>query len=120
VVFLFCVMRRGGYLSNTLLMPALSPLVSLSRMGSLVTVAFLFRSAFLLFDRHCRGVRRWSMSFGGCPGGLAAVGGGGLARALWMELWRVALSRASGEGVGGRFAHASLSNSRHLGAMGRS
>ncbi len=121
MVFLFCVMRRGEHLSyNTLPMLAMSPLASLPRSGSLVTVAFLFRAAFLFSDRRCRGVGKWSMSLGGCPGGPAAVGGGGLARALWMEFLRVALSKASGEGVGGRFAQASLSKSRHLGAMGRS
>ncbi len=117
---MFCVMRRGGHLSKTLLILALSPLASLPRRGSLVTVALRLRAAFLLSDRRCRGVGKWSMSFEGCSDGPASAGGGGLARALWTEFWRVALSKASGEGVGGRFAQASRSKSRHLGAMGRS
>jgi hypothetical protein len=107
VVFIFCVMRRGGHLSKILLMLALSPLASLPRRGSLVTVALRLRAAFLFSARRCRGVGKWSISFGGCSDGPASAGGGGLARAVWMEFWRAALSRASGEGVGGRFVQAS-------------
>ena len=120
MVFLFFVIRRGGHLSKTLLILALSPLASLPRRGSLVTVALRLRAAFLFSDRRCRGVGKWSMSFEGYSVGPASAGGGGRAKALWMEFWRVALSRASGEGMGGRFVQASLINSHHLGAMGRS
>ncbi len=77
----FFVMRRGGHLSKTLLILALSPLASLPRRGSLVTVALRLRTAFLFSDRRCRGVGKWSMSFEGCYDGPASAGGGGLARA---------------------------------------
>ena len=117
---MFCVMRRGGHLSKTALMHALSPLASLPRRGSLVMVALRFRAAFLFSDRRCRGVGKWSISFGGCSDGPASAGGGGRGQALWMEFWRVALSKASGEGVGGRLAQASRSKSRHQVVMGRS
>jgi hypothetical protein len=85
-----------------------------------VMFALRFRAAFLFSDLRCRGVGKWSISFGGCSDGPASAGGGGRVKALWMEFWRVALSRANGESVGGRFVQASLINSRHLGAMGRS
>ncbi len=63
-------------------MHALSPLASLPRRGSLGTVALRLRADFLFSARRCRGVGKWSISFGGCSDGPASAGGGGRVKAL--------------------------------------
>ena len=113
-------MRRGVQRERTSVMWALSPEASLPRRGSLVMGAFRLRFALRLFAFLIRGVGKCSVIFGG---GSARPTEGALVRrvnALGMDCWRVAWSRASGEGVAGMAVQSSAKSVRHLGAMGRS
>ena len=115
-----CVIRRGGHLSSTTLMRALSSLTSLLLRASRVIYAFCLRSAFLLSHLRFLGDGKCRMVLGG---GIIAPSVGVVlcfSAALRMECWRVTLSKASGEWVSGRRAQSSSMICLHMGAMDRS
>ena len=111
-------MRRGVQRERTRVMFTFSPEASLPRRSSLVMGALRLRFARLLSALLMRGVGKSSVSLGG---GSACPAWGTLVRrlnALRMECWRVAWSRARGEGGAGMTVHSSAKSVRHLGAMG--
>ena len=113
-------MRRGVQRESTRVVFTFSPEASLPRRGSLVMGVLRLRFARLLSAFLMRGVGKCRVSLGG---GSARPSGGALVRrvnALSMECWRVAWSRARGEGGAGRAVQSSEKSVRHLGAMGRS
>ena len=101
-------------------MPAVSPLASLPRRGSLVVSALRLRSDLRLSAFLRRGDGKCSMSLGMCSVFFPVVSLGGKVSALLMDCCRVALSSVSGDGVSGMVVQSSCRICRHLGAMGRS
>jgi len=92
VDLLLCLMRGGAHLARTRLMPALSPLASLPRRGSLVVSALRLRSAFRLSAFRRRGDGKCRVSLGMCTVVFSVVSLGWRVSALLMECCRVALS----------------------------
>ena len=91
----------GVHRSRTRLMPALSPLPSLPRRGSVVARALRFRSAFRLSTFLLRGDEKWSVILD-VGTALPFVGSlGWRVSALLIECCRVALSNVRGDGVFG-------------------
>ena len=113
-------MRRDVQRERTSVMFALSPEASLPRRGSLVMGGLRLSFALRLSAFFIRGVGKCSVILGG---GSARPSRGTLVRrvnAVGMECWRVAWSRARGEGVARIAVHYSAKSVRHLGVMGRS